>query len=685
MNTKHISLAFAAVAALLAGCAKSPVEKSYENGQLTDLELAYIGATETKAAIDGTTFPTDGEIGLFLFTDEATATPYGESGYTNVKYSYNSTKEKWTADPSIKVGSTPGYLYGYYPYSSTATDVKAIPVNSSLNGDDVMYATSQTVTDETASQTSLTMNHALARVSILIKNNGYTGEAKLSKIKLEGAEIAPSGTLNAIDGSITATKSSVTLDVPTANQAITASGTTYECLLVPSKDVSSKQEVTFTFSIDGVDMSATLTGDNGVIIAQGTKSNITIILSNSGISVQTVSVDDWKEVEVGGHKVTVLFGKDVIPHDIMMEAYADGDDVIIKAYSETCQHLKCTLPEGGLCPQSKTDKLIYTYTLSDIKSNLTAIIDYAKPVTVNVSSLIPGSGTARIEGECYEGETISFIATEKIGAFIEWQDADGNILSKNNPYDVILTADLTATAVFADYGPVIPGVFTVADDGKGNVKKVLFSKGNLWADESKALHFEETQLLFTPFVGTTNAKGHASYFTWSSTVSDAIGVSCSGDYLFCDEGHKVSVENSENIYYALSNAEWNYLLNRSGKCKAGVTVCDKPNCLIILPDDWKWEGAVGTGWQNSGYPETSTDQVVWKTMEDAGAVCLPATGSFYNNEVSSGITQIGDQAHYWSSTSNGTSKYYLYFDQTGFTQKHSAACWSYALRLVRDY
>ena len=91
MNTKHISLSFAAVAALLAGCAKNPIEDVKPSEQLTDLELAYVGAAETKAAIDGTTFPTDGEIGLFLFTDEATATPYGESGYTNVKYSYNST------------------------------------------------------------------------------------------------------------------------------------------------------------------------------------------------------------------------------------------------------------------------------------------------------------------------------------------------------------------------------------------------------------------------------------------------------------------------------------------------------------------------------------------------------------------------------------------------------------------
>ena len=67
MNAKQISI-IVAVVALLAGCAKSPIEDVKPSEQLTDLELAYVGATETKAAIDGTTFPTDGEIGLFLFT-----------------------------------------------------------------------------------------------------------------------------------------------------------------------------------------------------------------------------------------------------------------------------------------------------------------------------------------------------------------------------------------------------------------------------------------------------------------------------------------------------------------------------------------------------------------------------------------------------------------------------------------
>ena len=73
MKAKHISLAFAAaaVAALLAGCAKSSVEEVNPAEQFTDLELSYVGATETKAAIDGNTFPQNGEIGLFLFNDQA--------------------------------------------------------------------------------------------------------------------------------------------------------------------------------------------------------------------------------------------------------------------------------------------------------------------------------------------------------------------------------------------------------------------------------------------------------------------------------------------------------------------------------------------------------------------------------------------------------------------------------------
>ena len=462
MNTKHISSAALAIVAVLAACTKNPIGTPSASCGPADLELTSVNSTLTKAAIDGTTFPTDGMIGLFLFADEAADTPYGD-GYENVNYTYNSTKEKWTASPSIKVGSTPGYLYGYYPYSSSATDVKAIPVASSLDGDDVMYASPvKNVTDQTASQTAITMNHALARVAITVVNKGYTGAAKLSSIKFSGAGTAAAGTLDALDGTITATKSDVTLDVPAASQDITAAGTTFDCLLVPSKVETGRQDVSLTLTIDGQEKSATLSGDNGVIIARNTKSNITITLSNSGISVRTVSVQDWKVVEAGGHKVTVQIAEGIDANDILTNAYVDGDDVIIRALSDSGHRLKCTISEGELCSsQSKTaylspedpatiSKFDYTFTISDITDDIVATISYANAVSINASPDPVDGGSIGIEGELYEGETVSLTVRANEGyGLARWQDRSGNILCENEEYSFRPSAEeVSVTAVF---------------------------------------------------------------------------------------------------------------------------------------------------------------------------------------------------------------------------------------------
>ena len=66
----------------------------------------------------------------------------------------------------------------------------------------------------------------------------------------------------------------------------------------------------------------------------------------------------------------------------------------------------------------------------------------------------------------------------------------------------------------------------------------------------------------------------------------------------------------------------------------------------MLPDNWKWEGSVGTGWQEDGYPARSTDNVTWKVMEEAGAVCLPAAGYCKSGM----LTEVGTYGYYWSSS-----------------------------------
>ena len=120
--------------------------------------------------------------------------------------------------------------------------------------------------------------------------------------------------------------------------------------------------------------------------------------------------------------------------------------------------------------------------------------------------------------------------------------------------------------------------------------------------------------------------------------------------------------------------EWKYLINagnecgqtiRSGKYKCCVKVCGHNNCLILLPDDWKWgENGVGSDWQNE-YSETTT--VTWSDMESTGAVCLPAAGYRDGNpKTTTGNPMLVDDVesgYYWSSTPCATnSVYYLYFN-----------------------
>ena len=114
MQSKIIIL-IAGVLLAAVGCNKQEEFDSETAGKgSVSLEIAEVNSADllTKAVVDGETFPQDGHIGLFLYADAAASKTYGE-GYENVDYSYNSQKRKWTASPSIKVGSTPGYLYGY--------------------------------------------------------------------------------------------------------------------------------------------------------------------------------------------------------------------------------------------------------------------------------------------------------------------------------------------------------------------------------------------------------------------------------------------------------------------------------------------------------------------------------------------------------------------------------------------
>lgn len=173
---------------------------------------------------------------------------------------------------------------------------------------------------------------------------------------------------------------------------------------------------------------------------------------------------------------------------------------------------------------------------------------------------------------------------------------------------------------------------------------------------------------------------HVSLLFWSKTASGAYAETYNGstaaadDVIFTNATETTAktdfiVDGVTGQYRTLSADEWQYLFSyggtemgpfegtdysnekRENKYKLFVNVCGKSNCVILLPDDWTWGGAVGNNWQEGGYSEATT--VKWSEMAAAGAVCLPCVDSFRE-----GTTYYTGGSQYWTSSIDGAGYAY---------------------------
>lgn len=235
----------------------------------------------------------------------------------------------------------------------------------------------------------------------------------------------------------------------------------------------------------------------------------------------------------------------------------------------------------------------------------------------------------------------------------------------------------------------LPGEFTVNAEGK----KVHFSQGNLWYGKvgtatTATWNFETNQYDSEPTGSGSWDPGHISHFYWTKTAEVACAYTYddtgkdANDVFFTNETETTAkadftVNGVTGKYRTLSKDEWVYLINkdgaenvRKGKYKYGVKVCEKANCLILAPDDFK--GAI----------ETSYDTAAWATAEAAGLVCLPAAGNRSNPYVGN-VTAIG---YYCSSTAFDRDNAYVVFFASGScrTDDHIIRGYGISVRLIKE-
>lgn len=667
---------------LTAGCAKEFESRPDESGSAA-IELVSVSTDPmTKAVITGTSFTTDeaaAGIGLFLLDAEGSA--YG-SNPDNVKYDFNSGK--WTAESPLRIGNTAGTLVGYYPYSSTASDVKAIPVVSSINGTDYLYGSIADLTSGNAKTGTLTLSHALTRLRITFKlDNSFVGSGTLSSLTIEGDGIATSGTLDATTGIVTATKSAFT--VSDLNASI-STGLTEDCLVVPAAASSTPQAVTLRFTVDGKSYKVDLTDGLAVKLQSGIQTDITLTVKNTRVTVDGSSIGAWGDggtqtVTVGGdYTVTIAYSSDTgIEDDVWIKnVEVVNNSVVVTAQSFFDKHLKCTMPDGEFCTsQSKTGNLVYTFTISDITENTTATIGYAAPVSISVTP--DKSGSVKITGDAYEGETVTLTAIPAYEyGFDAWLDKDGEPLScEEETYSNPVRLSSNGMSVRFKENLILGGEFSVASG-----KKVRFTRGNLYYEGSSKVEQHQYDFNSASYSSTV----HVSHFMWCNNIKDAMrqlySTAMDGQSPFFTEVDGFTVNGfSANQCRTLTTEEWQYLFGdndvRRGKYKLEVTVCGKDNCIVLLPDDWSGD---------ANDLESNYDYVGWKHMEEAGAVCLPAAGYRTGNVGDTVIHNVGSNGYYWSSTPYGSLiAYDLNFNSgnvnPAYDYVRSRAC---AVRLVTE-
>ena len=329
-----------------------------------------------------------------------------------------------------------------------------------------------------------------------------------------------------------------------------------------------------------------------------------------------------------------------------------------------------------------------------------------------VGGTVSGGGTVDAGAQC------TVTATPAAGyTFLNWTE-DGEVVSTNPTYSFTVTRNINLMANFISSGVVInqgllPGAFSVSDG-----ICVCFSQGNLqyigqastpywkfaehqWDFLGKQTQEGSSQTLNRDLFGWgTSGYNHGAvcYQPWSTSDenSDYAAYGNPDLNLFdgngqADWGYNAILNggNQEHRgWRTLTGEEWDYLFN-SRSTPSGIRYAkakiDGINGVILLPDDWD-VGTFALNGTNGLYEYYSVNELTvnqWVTLEQAGAVFLPATG--YRAWM--GFSHMDDQGYYWSSSNeeNGFSYCWNFYNGLFYPDYSAPKHFGCAVRLVRPF
>lgn len=384
------------------------IEKIYL--KINSASVEQTGEEPTKAAIKETKFPTEQEVSVGLFV---VGEGYTDAKYGNIKCTKPAGSDKFT-DPKIELieGKT-ATVNAYYPYKDGISNVEQIPVASSICGDDWMWATPITEVSTEKPAIDLTFNHALALVEITFNISGPEGTMTNVTVAGGTGAFSKAGTMDATDGGALtpdtgqmATKTSpFSQDI---NLQMSEGKIVADCLLVPGKtgtDADARQDFYIKCTYNGKTLSASLTGDNGVIVRKNTKSTVSLNIKDNKLEVVSVGVVPWTDSNVSGNTAT-LDGYTVTfscPEGLKYELRTESESTAIPGETTDAEkpvaifrYDQSSVPDYRFVFNGSVSGCAVSH---DWQNGVITVKDLTDNVTINLGfgTYIPYTSTAKVE------------------------------------------------------------------------------------------------------------------------------------------------------------------------------------------------------------------------------------------------------------------------------------------------
>ena len=115
----------------------------------------------------------------------------------------------------------------------------------------------------------------------------------------------------------------------------------------------------------------------------------------------------------------------------------------------------------------------------------------------------------------------------------------------------------------------------------------------------------------------------------------------------------------------MTQPEWAYVFNTrttSSGIRYAKAKVNNVNGVILLPDDWSSDtySLSNTNSSDASYSSNTVSATQWSTLEQAGAVFLPAAGY----RLGTSVSNVNSRGYYWSASYGAWCVYFIDTDLT---------------------